>query len=169
MLAFGPMRPVGLTDPRSLGDYLANDGYRGLTAALQLEPAAIVESVTASGLRGPLRDLLRLAHEWLSPTLISTTTHELAISVAFPGLAGVLYGLAQASIDGGFGHATVIVPLVAGAALIAGFAWHALRTPAPLIDLRLLRARAFSAASATVTPAGRRGWPSGLVPGVRSQ
>jgi formate dehydrogenase iron-sulfur subunit len=43
---------VGLTDPRSLADYLANEGYRGLTAALQLPPAAIVDSVTASGLRG---------------------------------------------------------------------------------------------------------------------
>jgi len=43
---------VGVTDPRSLADYLANEGYRGLTAALQLAPAAIVESVTASGLRG---------------------------------------------------------------------------------------------------------------------
>jgi formate dehydrogenase iron-sulfur subunit len=43
---------VGITDPRSLEDYLAHDGYRGLTAALALPPAQIVEQVTASGLRG---------------------------------------------------------------------------------------------------------------------
>ena len=43
---------VGITDPRSLDDYLAHDGYRGLDAALELEPAAIVDCVTASGLRG---------------------------------------------------------------------------------------------------------------------
>jgi formate dehydrogenase iron-sulfur subunit len=43
---------VGITDPRSLEDYLAHDGYRGLIAALGMEPAAIVASVTASGLRG---------------------------------------------------------------------------------------------------------------------
>jgi formate dehydrogenase iron-sulfur subunit len=43
---------VGLTDPRSLSDYLAHDGYRGLTAALAMTPADIVASVTASGLRG---------------------------------------------------------------------------------------------------------------------
>jgi formate dehydrogenase iron-sulfur subunit len=43
---------VGITDPRSLEDYLAHDGYRGLVAALGMEPAAIVASVTASGLRG---------------------------------------------------------------------------------------------------------------------
>ena len=43
---------VGITDPRSLEDYLAHDGYRGLKAALALAPAQIVEQVTASGLRG---------------------------------------------------------------------------------------------------------------------
>jgi formate dehydrogenase iron-sulfur subunit len=43
---------VGITDPVSLEDYLAHGGYRGLTTALSLEPAQIVESVTASGLRG---------------------------------------------------------------------------------------------------------------------
>ena len=43
---------VGLTDPRSLEDYLAHGGYRGVTAALGMTPADIVASVTASGLRG---------------------------------------------------------------------------------------------------------------------
>jgi formate dehydrogenase iron-sulfur subunit len=43
---------VGLTDPRSLSDYLAHGGYRGLSAALAMTPADIVASVTASGLRG---------------------------------------------------------------------------------------------------------------------
>jgi len=43
---------VGLTDPRSIADYLEHGGYRGLNAALQMEPAAIVASVSASGLRG---------------------------------------------------------------------------------------------------------------------
>ncbi|MHB8475627.1 MAG: formate dehydrogenase beta subunit [Steroidobacteraceae bacterium] len=43
---------VGLTDPRSLSDYLENGGYRGLKAALEMEPAAIVAAVTTSGLRG---------------------------------------------------------------------------------------------------------------------
>jgi formate dehydrogenase iron-sulfur subunit len=43
---------VGLTDPRSLSDYLAHGGYRGLKTALALKPDDIVASVTASGLRG---------------------------------------------------------------------------------------------------------------------
>jgi formate dehydrogenase iron-sulfur subunit len=43
---------VGITDPVSLDDYLAHGGYRGLGAALAQKPAQIVETVTASGLRG---------------------------------------------------------------------------------------------------------------------
>jgi formate dehydrogenase iron-sulfur subunit len=43
---------VGITDPRSLSDYLAHDGYRGLSAALKQKPEDIVASVSASGLRG---------------------------------------------------------------------------------------------------------------------
>jgi formate dehydrogenase iron-sulfur subunit len=43
---------VGLTDPRSLTDYLAHDGYRGLKAALAHKAEDIVAAVTASGLRG---------------------------------------------------------------------------------------------------------------------
>jgi formate dehydrogenase iron-sulfur subunit len=43
---------IGLTDPLSLDDYRAHGGFRGLAAALELAPAAIVEVITASGLRG---------------------------------------------------------------------------------------------------------------------
>ena len=43
---------VGITDPVSLEDYLAHDGYRGLKNALKLSGADIVKIVTDSGLRG---------------------------------------------------------------------------------------------------------------------
>ncbi len=43
---------VGITDPLSLQDYLAHGGYRGLRQAMGLAPAAIVQQVTDSGLRG---------------------------------------------------------------------------------------------------------------------
>jgi formate dehydrogenase iron-sulfur subunit len=42
----------GLTDPLSLSDYVAHGGYRGLEKALSFTPAAIVEEIVASGLRG---------------------------------------------------------------------------------------------------------------------
>ncbi len=43
---------VGITDPLSLDDYLAHDGFRGLRKALDMQAAAIVQQVTDSGLRG---------------------------------------------------------------------------------------------------------------------
>ncbi|MBI5891932.1 MAG: formate dehydrogenase [Nitrosomonadales bacterium] len=46
------LRRVGITDPRSLQDYLAHGGGKGLVAARAMQPAAIVQAVTDSGLRG---------------------------------------------------------------------------------------------------------------------
>jgi formate dehydrogenase iron-sulfur subunit len=42
----------GITDPLSLDDYRANEGLRGLEQATARAPAAIIEDVTRSGLRG---------------------------------------------------------------------------------------------------------------------
>jgi formate dehydrogenase iron-sulfur subunit len=42
----------GVIDPRSVEDYLAHDGYKGLERALTLTPDAILADVTTSGLRG---------------------------------------------------------------------------------------------------------------------
>lgn len=43
---------VGITDPVSVEDYVAHDGYRGLKNALSYSQADIVKHVTDSGLRG---------------------------------------------------------------------------------------------------------------------
>src|ERR1700761_8057211 len=42
----------GVIDPRSVEDYRAHDGYKGLERALTLSSDAILADVTASGLRG---------------------------------------------------------------------------------------------------------------------
>jgi len=42
----------GIIDPRSVDDYRAHDGYKGLERALTLTSDAILADVTASGLRG---------------------------------------------------------------------------------------------------------------------
>ena len=68
----------------------------GVLSPLAMDATILPDGASpASGLHGPLRDLLRLAHELATPTLISATTHELATSVAFPGLAGVLPGFGR--------------------------------------------------------------------------
>ncbi len=43
---------MGVTDPLSLADYEAHDGWVGLTRALQMDGMAIVQQVLDSGLRG---------------------------------------------------------------------------------------------------------------------
>ncbi len=42
----------GIVDPRSLDDYRAHEGLKGLERALEIGPAAIVEELVQSGLRG---------------------------------------------------------------------------------------------------------------------
>jgi formate dehydrogenase iron-sulfur subunit len=45
-------KDCGIVDPRSLEDYKAHGGYKGLTKAIEVGPEAIVEEVVNSGLRG---------------------------------------------------------------------------------------------------------------------
>jgi len=45
-------RRMGITDPLSLADYEANEGWAGLRRALALDGPALVKEVTDSGLRG---------------------------------------------------------------------------------------------------------------------
>src|ERR1700723_2610131 len=58
-----------------------------------------------------------------------------------PALAGILLGLANLSEDGGIDHAGVLVPLLAGIALLGAFTAWALRpgNRRPVVDVRLLR------------------------------
>jgi EmrB/QacA subfamily drug resistance transporter len=64
-----------------------------------------------------------------------------------PGLALMIYGLAESSSSGGFDTPKVLIPLFLGIVLLCVFVWHALRTTNPLIDLRLFKNRTFSTSS----------------------
>jgi EmrB/QacA subfamily drug resistance transporter len=63
------------------------------------------------------------------------------------GLPLLTYGLAEIASTGTLASARVIIPCLAGLALIAGFVLHALRIDRPLLDLRLYRRPTFSSAS----------------------
>ncbi len=67
-----------------------------------------------------------------------------------PGLALLLFGLARGTGHGGFGAPGALLPALLGAALVAGFVRRALTVRAPLIDLGLLRERAFAAGIGTL-------------------
>jgi EmrB/QacA subfamily drug resistance transporter/deazaflavin-dependent oxidoreductase (nitroreductase family) len=61
------------------------------------------------------------------------------------GLATFLYGLAETSRHAQPTAPGALLPMLAGALLVALFIQHALRVPQPLIDLRLFRNRGFTA------------------------
>jgi CubicO group peptidase (beta-lactamase class C family) len=56
---------------------------------------AVLRGSPAAGLHGTLEDLVSLARELLSPTLIAPETFAEATSVQFPGLAGVIPDLGR--------------------------------------------------------------------------
>jgi EmrB/QacA subfamily drug resistance transporter len=74
----------------------------------------------------------------------------LGLLLLSPGLAALIYGLAQVPSHEGFGHPEVYLPAVGGALLVIAFVWHALRTPHALIDLTLFRDRGFSISAITM-------------------
>jgi len=73
-----------------------------------------------------------------------------------PSLAGILLGLSNLSEDGGIGHVGVLVPLLAGIALLGAFVAWASRPGGrrPIVDIRLLRLRSLGTASAVLFTAG---------------
>jgi EmrB/QacA subfamily drug resistance transporter len=71
----------------------------------------------------------------------------LGLALMATGLPLVTYGLAEIGITGSFVAAKVMIPVIAGLALVAIFSVHALRVPKPLLDLRLYRRPTFASAS----------------------
>jgi EmrB/QacA subfamily drug resistance transporter len=65
------------------------------------------------------------------------------------GLVGVTYGLAESGSAGSLTAFSVLGPTLGGVALITAFVLRALRIPAPLLDMRLYKDKAFAAASLT--------------------
>jgi EmrB/QacA subfamily drug resistance transporter len=73
--------------------------------------------------------------DWIGLALLAT------------GLPLITYGLAEIASTGSFTAAKVLVPILAGLALVAVFVVHALRIPRPLLDVRLYRRATFASAS----------------------
>jgi EmrB/QacA subfamily drug resistance transporter len=73
----------------------------------------------------------------------------LGVVLLCPGLAGIVFGLAETETSGGLSSPSAWGPIAAGVVLIALFVRHALRARRPLIDIHLFRSVGFSAAAAT--------------------
>ena len=67
--------------------------------------------------------------------------------LAGAGTVGITYGLSESATAGTFRSASVVLPIIAGLLLLVGFVARTGRARRPLLDLRLYRIQAFSAAS----------------------
>ncbi|HEV7708523.1 MAG TPA: DHA2 family efflux MFS transporter permease subunit, partial [Asanoa sp.] len=70
------------------------------------------------------------------------------LALLSPGIAAVVFGLARVGAEGGFGHLSVFLPMLAGVLLILAFAARAWRDQNPLVDVRLFRLRSFTTSNA---------------------
>src|SRR5580658_3310078 len=90
------------------------------------------------------------------PTSARPRLDVIGLVLLGPALAGILLGLSNLSEDGGIDHAGVLVPLLAGVALLGAFCVWAL-TPSgrqPIVDVRLLRLRSLGTAATVLFTAG---------------
>src|SRR5437762_2848721 len=84
------------------------------------------------------------------PRVERTPTHRLdlrGLLLMATGLPLFTYGLAEIGKTGSFTATSVLLPVLAGVALVGVFVVHALRVPRPLLDLRLYRRTTFASAS----------------------
>jgi CubicO group peptidase (beta-lactamase class C family) len=86
----------------------AGQPFEAVLGHLFLEPLGMRSTTLrerpSQGLHGPLDDLVALARQLLTPTLLRPATFRLATSVAFPGLIGQLPGVGRFDpLDWGLG------------------------------------------------------------------
>jgi EmrB/QacA subfamily drug resistance transporter len=125
-------------------------GVSGLAVGLgPIVGGAVVEGVSWQWifwLNVPIGALtLPLALWRLSESRGSAGRLDLAgLALAGLGLLGLVYGLVRGN-QAGWASGQVVLPLVAGAALIAAFVGWELRASAPMLPMRFFRSRAFAA------------------------
>ena len=91
---------------------------------------------------------LLAAWRWLEPDehrRRDAPIDAVGVALLSPGLAAFVYGVSEAA--SGLGGTRAVVGMAVGAALVAAFVAHALRTRHPLLDMRLLADRVFAASS----------------------
>jgi EmrB/QacA subfamily drug resistance transporter len=101
----------------------------------------------------PIGIIACLAAQRILPSVEPSRTAPLDVRglvLMATGLPLLTYGLAEVGTTGSFTAASVVLPCLAGIALIAAFIIHALRVENPLLELRLYAKRTFASASFTM-------------------
>jgi EmrB/QacA subfamily drug resistance transporter len=75
---------------------------------------------------------------------------RLGLLMLSPGVAAVVFGLSEVGDHRTLAATSAWLPLAAGLVAVTAFVLHAVRTPYPLVEIRLFRGRGFSAAGVTV-------------------
>ncbi len=142
-LGGGMVMPAGMTiltraaGPQRLGRVMAVMGVPMLLGPI-LGPILggwLVESFSWRWIffiNAPIGALALFMSFRILPKDVPTPGHKLdwlGLGLLSPGLALLIYGLAESSEKSGFGHAIVLVPMLAGALLLAAFVAHACVTP----------------------------------------
>jgi hypothetical protein len=73
-----------------------------------------------------------------APTMRGSRLDVLGVALVGPGVSAAVLGLSWIEREHSVMAGPVLVPLALAVLLLGGYAWHALRREAPLVDLRLL-------------------------------
>jgi EmrB/QacA subfamily drug resistance transporter len=97
---------------------------------------------------------LRLMPNEAGSAQVAGRLDGIGLGLVASGLVGITYGLSQSGTAGSLAATQVLVPLLIGVALVAGFVLRALRIDYPLLDVRLYANKAFASASLTMFALG---------------
>jgi len=147
---------VGIVDPTSVADYVKHGGYQGLTKALSLAPADVVQAITTSGLRGRGGAAFPTGIKWKT-VLDQTATPKYVTCNADEGDSGTF---SDRMLMEGDPFALIEGMTIAGVAVgaTAGFIYLRAEYPHALAALRTAVAAAYQAhyLGADVAGSGKR-------------
>ncbi|MCX8043051.1 MAG: NADH-quinone oxidoreductase subunit NuoF [Desulfobacterota bacterium] len=130
------LKNCGRIDPESIDDYIAHDGYRALSAALQAGPDTVIREITASGLRGRGGGGFPTGLKW-SMTRSTPGNEKYMICNADEGDPGAYM---DRSVLEGDPHAVIEGMLIAGFAIGASQGYFYIRAEYPLAIERVQKA-----------------------------
>ncbi len=147
---------VGITDPLSLADYQAREGFKGLEKALGMTPIAIVDQVVDSGLRGRGGAAFPTGIKWKT-VLATEASQKYIVCNADEGDSGTF---SDRMLMEGDPYALIEGMAIAGLAVQATYGYIYVRSEYPYaiaaLEAAIVRAREAGWLGADIHGSGRR-------------